>query len=145
MLVLLPDTLRGTRLGPPSKQSRTLMQSPAATILVVEDDARLRSLTEEVLKTRYKRVILASGSVEGLRLFDADAEIGLVFTDVTLPGGPDGIHMAAQMRGKRPDIPILVSTGDPSFVLPKWSRCHFLPKPYDITALFAALNTLEAM
>ena len=121
------------------------MNPPAATILVVEDDARLRSLAAEVLQTRYKRIILASGSAEGLRLFDADADIGLIFTDVNLPGGPDGVHMARQMREKRPEIPILVSTGDPSFVLPNWSRCTFLPKPYGKTALFAALDALEGL
>lgn len=121
------------------------MPSTIAMILVVEDDPRIRSLAEYALQTRYERVVLASGAEEAQRLFDAHPEIGLVFTDVTLPGGPDGIKMAGRMREKKPDIPVLVTTGDPAFVLPHWPRCRFLPKPYDITALFAALDALENM
>lgn len=119
------------------------MTDPTHTLLVVEDDPRLRYLTELVLKPRYERILVAAGAPEAMELFDRE-EIDAVFTDIVMPGGIDGVAMAGLMRERRPEIRLLMTSGDPGFIPPDWPHCLFLSKPYGKEPLFAALDELLA-
>lgn len=106
------------------------MLDSASSLLLVEDDQRLRYLTELVLKEHFERVFAAGGAAEAIDLFERDPTIGVVFTDVMMPGGRDGVAMAAVMRERRPEVRFLITTGNPGFKTPDWPHCAFLEKPY---------------
>ena len=115
---------------------------PDSTLLFVEDDPRLRFLTEFALQNRFERLIVAGGATEALELFGHNHNIHGVFTDIVMPGGMDGVAMAKIMRERRPEVRFLMTTGDPGFKAPQWPHCAFLGKPYSKDQLVAALDLL---
>ena len=79
-----------------------------ATVLVVEDDARLRELVRRELEAVGYRVVEAASGGDGLaRALDGD--IDLVVLDLNLPD-VDGIEVAERLRADVGDVPILMLT-----------------------------------
>jgi CheY-like chemotaxis protein len=91
------------------------LPQPAGTrgesVLVVEDDEDVRSYSADILRALGYRVIEASDGPAALRLFDAEPELRLLFTDVGLPGGLNGRQLADEARRRRPDLKVLFTTG----------------------------------
>lgn len=81
-------------------------------IVLVEDEAALRSVTARVLTESGYRVLTASNGAEGIRLVEAHLKdgIGLVMTDVVMPE-LGGRELAEQIRTLDPGIKILFSSG----------------------------------
>jgi len=86
-------------------------QAKGETILVVEDEADVRSFTVEMLRELGYRVIEAPDGPTGLRLLDAHREINLLFTDVGLPGGMDGRQLAEQAIRRNAGLKVLFTSG----------------------------------
>jgi CheY-like chemotaxis protein len=80
-------------------------------ILVVEDDADVREFAVRVLRERGYRVLEAANGGIALVLLQQDLPIDLLFTDIVMPGEPDGIRLAEKARALRPDLPVLFTTG----------------------------------
>ena len=94
--------------------------APAATaeeeaarprILVVEDNEDVRELAETMLGAAGYAVVSASSGERALELLDGEKNIDLLFTDVIMPGGMNGLQLAERVRERRPDTPILITTG----------------------------------
>jgi PAS domain S-box-containing protein len=81
------------------------------TILVVEDEHDVRRFAIDMLQELGYRVLDAPDGVTGLRVIDAHREIALLFTDVGLPGGMNGRHLADEALRRRPDLKILFTSG----------------------------------
>jgi PAS domain S-box-containing protein len=86
-------------------------QAKGETILVVEDEADVRSFTVEMLRELGYRVIEAPDGPSGLRLLDAHREIKLLFTDVGLPGGINGRQLAEEARRRKASLKVLFMSG----------------------------------
>jgi PAS domain S-box-containing protein len=82
-----------------------------ARILVVEDNEDVRELAETMLESAGYAVLSAPSGEQALDVLDEGAEVDLVFTDVMMPGGMNGLQLADQVRQRRPGTPILVTTG----------------------------------
>ncbi|NLZ41396.1 MAG: response regulator, partial [Comamonadaceae bacterium] len=83
--------------------------APAANhVLVVDDDAALRSLLQEYLGEADMRVTAVADGAAMLQVFDAEA-VDLVVLDLRLPG-EDGMLLARRLR-ERASVPIVVLTG----------------------------------
>ena len=81
-----------------------------AVILVVDDDASLRSVTQIILKHRGDRVLVAEGGPEALEIACADpGPIDLLVTDLVMPG-MDGAELGRQLRALRPAMRVLYIT-----------------------------------
>ncbi|MDB5362074.1 MAG: putative two-component hybrid sensor and regulator [Rhodospirillales bacterium] len=80
-------------------------------ILLVEDDANVRMIGLEMLRSLGYRVIEAADGHEALRLLAAEPQVQLLFSDIGLPGGLSGRQLADRVRALRPDLPILLTTG----------------------------------
>ncbi|GJD48957.1 Sensor histidine kinase RcsC [Methylobacterium crusticola] len=80
------------------------------TVLVVEDDATVRSLVVEVLHELGYRALEAADGPEGLRVLRSEGRIDLLVTDVGLPG-MNGRQLADQAREVRPGLKVLFMTG----------------------------------
>jgi PAS domain S-box-containing protein len=81
------------------------------TILVVEDDHAVRRMAVESLRDLGCTVHEAADAAEALRMLKEQPEIELVFTDIVMPRGMNGVALARAARLMRPDIPILLTTG----------------------------------
>ena len=114
-----------------------------ACILVVEDDRPVREMACLILGGAGYEVVAAGSAEDGLvvaeeRAFDA------LFCDVMLPGA-SGLDLAADLRSRRPDLPVLMTSGQRSAdVRDALSQAGhpFLAKPYTASALRAAVDAL---
>jgi PAS domain S-box-containing protein len=86
-------------------------QGKGETILVVEDEADVRSSAVDMLRELGYRVIEAPDGSGGLRQLDAHREINLLFTDVGLPGGMNGRQLADEAQRRRAGLKVLFMSG----------------------------------
>lgn len=112
------------------------------TILLAENDRSAREVTALVLEAEGYRVITTGDGTSALHIFQNDASIDLLLSDIHMPGGIDGIELAKRAQIDRP-IPIVLVSADPrsSFA---WfpNNVTFMRKPYDRRALLAAVGNL---
>lgn len=118
------------------------------TILVVEDDKRVRRVTIRRLKELGYSVIEADSGPAALTALDRNHSIDLLFTDIVMPGGMTGIELAQEVRRRRPGLKILLTSGyaEPEAVTGGMLRenVSWLGKPYSINELGAKLDQLLA-
>ncbi|WP_375390465.1 PAS domain S-box protein [uncultured Sphingomonas sp.] len=81
------------------------------TILVIDDEAAIRSLVVEVLEEAGYLVLQAEDGPSGLGVLRSSRSIDLLITDVGLPGGVNGRQVADAARVTRPDLRVLFITG----------------------------------
>ena len=81
------------------------------TILVVEDEEKLRAYAVEALGELGYRVITAPDGPTAIDLLAQEKAIDLLFTDIVLPGGINGRQLAEQALKQRPQLKVLFTTG----------------------------------
>ncbi len=113
------------------------------TILLVEDDERVRQFALEALRELGYRVIEADGAARAMTHLTTEAQIDLLLTDIVMPE-TNGRQLAEQALRVRPDLAVLYMTGftrnavvhngmlDPGV--------NFLPKPFTIDQLAAKVR-----
>jgi CheY-like chemotaxis protein len=80
------------------------------TVLVVDDAAGLRELTKRLLERLGYTVLLAADADDALRLFDENASIDLLLTDVVMPGA-SGPELVRQLVERRPSLKVIYMSG----------------------------------
>ena len=81
------------------------------TILVVEDETDVRTVAARFLGAVGYHVITAASASEALELLIANTDVDLLFSDVVLGSGMDGVELAREARRIRPELPILLTSG----------------------------------
>jgi DNA-binding response OmpR family regulator len=120
--------------------------APAGTVLVVEDEAMLLRLVEDVLRRAGFRVVTATTSTEALEAFREDpAAFDAVLIDAGVP--PSGAaEILPSMLALRGGLDVIVSSGaSPSDELQRLlDECGglFLSKPFAPKALLSALSAV---
>jgi PAS domain S-box-containing protein len=111
---LLPatDEASGTAAAPPAAPD----PGNGQTILLVEDDANLRALTERILTRHGYTVLAATTPAEALHLVTAHRGIELLLTDVVMPG-MDGHTLATAIHELRPTVAVIYMSGYTQTVL----------------------------
>ncbi len=104
-------------------------------ILVVDDEAVIRSVLKEVLGSLGYSVTVASDAMQALDLIQADPQIyDLVISDQTMPG-LTGSALMTQIQGIRPDLPVVLCTGHSDVLDFKQAKAlgasDFLMKPLE--------------
>lgn len=118
---------------------------PAITILVVEDEPLIRMDIADQLQNLGFGVIEAADASEAVAKLAANNDIKVMFTDVDMPGGMDGLMLAAAVRNRWPPIKIIVTSGlrgVPLSDMPNGSR--FFSKPYKPSDIADAARELIA-
>src|SRR5213080_4491923 len=112
-------------------------------VLIVDDDAALLQALPEALRLRMREVTVdtadsAAAALDRIAARDYDA----IVTDIKMPG-MDGLTLLAEIRGRRPDTPILMITGHGEDALAiqalRGGAYDFIPKPIDRDDFVAAL------
>ena len=116
------------------------------TILVVEDDPRVRRVSVRRLTELGYAVIEVDSGAAALAVLDRPAAIDLVFTDVVMPGGMTGVDLAREIRRRQPDLKILFTSGyaDPAIAEGGLltGNAAWLGKPYSRADLASKLREL---
>jgi two-component system, response regulator PdtaR len=110
------------------------------TILVAEDDALLRLFASELLLDNGYKVVLADNAAEALKVMEVPNDIRLLFTDIEMPPGIDGLELAREVHRRWPKVLFVITSGG---VLPAKSEIaddgHFLQKPYRFKELLSEI------
>ncbi len=140
--------LRPSEEAPANEPAPQVQASPTeghGRLLVVEDDQLVLAMIVEMLSGLGYEVTTACNAAAALELLEADQPVDLLFSDVVMPGGRNGIELAHIAREMRPGLKVLLSSGyvghgdalaDTAFDL--------IDKPYERATLAAKLNELMA-
>jgi PAS domain S-box-containing protein len=116
------------------------------TILVVEDDADVRSYSCETLRELGYAVLEAENGFAGLRLLDSNPDVRVLFTDIGLPGGMNGRQFAEEARKRRPELKVLFTTGYARNAIVHDGRLdsgvELITKPFSQAALSSKLRDI---
>jgi two-component system, response regulator PdtaR len=112
------------------------MGQNSATVLVVEDEPTVRlSLAVSLEETGFK-VYEAANADDAMKILQKARDIGLVITDINMPGSMDGVALAHHVRERYPSVAIIVTSGltsPPAEALPQ--HANFVQKPYRVEHL----------
>jgi PAS domain S-box-containing protein len=105
-------------IQPEATRSATDLVRPVPThsqgrelVLVVEDNADLRGYAVNAVRSFGYRALSAPCAKTALRLLESRPDIALLFTDIVFKDGPTGIQLADLARRRRPDLPVLLTSG----------------------------------
>ncbi|HZL31914.1 MAG TPA: ATP-binding protein [Pseudolabrys sp.] len=108
----------------------------AGTVLLVEDNADVAEVGADYLRQlgfQVRSVANAQAAIAALRL---DANVVLVFSDILMPGGKNGLDLALEINERLPGIPVLLTTGYSASAQEAVRQgVVVLQKPYDLESL----------
>jgi len=112
----------------------------SGTVLLVEDEAMVRTVAERALTRQGYTVVTATNGEEALEIIERGDPIDLLISDVVMPA-MDGPTMVRLARDLRPDVPVLFMSGYAEEQLRNSidiDRVAFLPKPFSVQELAEA-------
>ncbi len=109
-------------------------------ILVADDEMSIRLLYSEELKEEGYEVYMASNGREALEVVEK-IPLDLVILDIKMPE-MDGIEALRQIKEKRPDLPVVLSTayGEYRQDFATWASDEYLVKSSDLEDLKAVVR-----
>lgn len=108
-------------------------------VLVVDDEAIIRSLAVEAIQNAGHLTVEAHDAEAALTLLEGQGDIDVMFSDIRMPGAMDGIGLARMVRRRWPDLPIILTSGH--MRLPDLSvDVAFIAKPYRFAELLSAIE-----
>jgi len=113
------------------------------TILVVEDNPEVAEVTATLLEQIGYRVLRAENATEALAQLQEGNTVDLLFSDIVMPNGMNGIHLAQEVRERYPNIGVLLTTGYSDMAAAAETRFPILRKPFELAGLERAVR--EAM
>jgi PAS domain S-box-containing protein len=81
------------------------------TVLVVEDQVDVGDYAETVLSEFGYTVLRAENANDALTLLDGAGHIDVLFSDLIMPGGMNGVMLAREVKRRRPKMRVLLTTG----------------------------------
>lgn len=112
-----------------------------AVILLVDDEAGVRLGAADMLTEAGYTVVEASGPTEALRDVEGGLAFDLLITDYAMPG-MSGARLAAALKEKRPDLPVLLTTGYASMREGDVEGLPRLAKPFRQAELISAVRAV---
>ncbi len=139
--IAAPD---GTSEAPPEG---ALPPRGTERILLVEDDAAVRTMTQRILENAGYQVWTAVSGRKALEVWqDHRDEIDLVLTDIVMPDGISGRDLARGLREQKPDIDVILMSGysrdlaDTHTEFFRSNESSFLQKPWSSRTLLETVR-----
>jgi CheY-like chemotaxis protein len=114
------------------------------TILIVEDEVLVRWMVADELRANGFPVLEVPNGGEALAILQTSASVSLVMTDVRMPGPMDGIALAQWARAARPDLKVIIGSGQSLADLPANVADAVFIKPYDVAGVIRRIKELLA-
>ncbi len=111
--------------------------------VLVADAADVRAVVSKALRAAGYATVEACDDAEALRLIEGPAGIGLVVTDIDMPGF-GGVDVASRARAHDPVVPILFITEHTDAVTDRVTAppCYCLSKPFTAAVLVEVADRL---
>jgi PAS domain S-box-containing protein len=111
-------------------------------VLLVEDDPDVAELVEAMLRELGHSVVPAFDARSALTRAASEPDLGLMLTDVIMPGGKSGVELAHEITRLRPGLPVILSSGYTGETLAGAERAPWplLRKPYSIETLSSMIT-----
>jgi CheY-like chemotaxis protein len=145
VILYLPLTKQEPRTAAPVTQPVT-PHATTYTVLVVEDEAAVRSTIRRQLETLGHTVVVADSAAVAIALLKSDAPPDAMITDVVLGSGMNGVDLADAARVFRPGLPIIFISGFTA--VPEAQKrisdsgAPLLSKPSTLSQLERAMNAV---
>jgi len=110
------------------------------TVLVVEDNVDVADVTVGLIKQLGYEALFAENAADALQRLQGGEKVDLVFSDIVMPGGMDGIQLAVEVRRLFPDTPVLLTSGYSDAARAAEMRFPILRKPFESSDLEKALS-----
>jgi PAS domain S-box-containing protein len=118
----------------------------SARILIVEDNQDLAKSAQRMLSDAGYEITVATTAEEALNQLRDDPSFDILFTDIILSRGKNGIELAQEAVKLKHGIKVLFSSGFSEAVLRSSGKAvvagHFIAKPYRKDELIARFNSL---
>lgn len=108
-----------------------ILRSPL--VLIVEDEPLVRELAGVAISEAGFEVVEAADADEALEILEARSDVGVLCTDVDMPGSLNGLELARIVHERWPAMRLVVTSGRAPADVPDDGR--FLRKPYTLDAL----------
>jgi CheY-like chemotaxis protein len=121
------------------------MTSAKQVVLVVEDEPLLRMAAVDMIEAGGFIVVEASDATQAVEILESRPDIRIVFTDIDMPRGMNGMKLAAVIRDRWPPIHIIITSGHmtpPANHLPADSV--FFSKPYRERDVMTTIREMAA-
>jgi two-component system, response regulator PdtaR len=123
-----------------------MTQTPSAdhpTILITEDDELLRLYTSQLLEESGYTVVEANSAEEALKVMEARKDVRLLFTDIQMPPGCDGLELARQVHKRWPKVLLVITSGQAKPAKAEIADDgRFIGKPYRAKELLGEIDGL---
>jgi PAS domain S-box-containing protein len=120
----------------------------AGTVLIVDDDEQVMNVAVEMFDSLGYEILTANDASEALDILMRDRKIDVLFSDVVMPRGMNGIELAREARTLRPEMKIILASGYPLPAMEKAKvdlvETAFIAKPYRWSEVVERLRTLES-
>ena len=116
-------------------------QQKHRAVLIVEDDAELRSLTAALLEDEEIDTIECESAEAALAvMLIGGQEVAMIFADIRLPGAMDGVDLSWEVKLRWPLLPIILTSGHPlEHIRELPPGVAYMPKPWQpLNVLIAA-------
>ena len=143
--IYLPRTYVDKAEDPDAPQTVIYRGAPDETIMVVEDDDRVRAIAIEALRELGYSVLEMRGPLQALDAIERGVQPSLMFTDVVMPD-MSGSELVEKVKLLRPDLKVLYTTGYTRNAIVHNGTLDFgtelLTKPYTIEELAAKIRAV---
>jgi signal transduction histidine kinase/ActR/RegA family two-component response regulator len=121
-------------------------KSSHGQVLLVEDDEEVAALVSEMLAQLGYDVTRVASAAAALGALADGRSVDLVFSDIMMPGGMNGVELAREIQRRRSDIPVLLTSGYSEAAVheAEIAGVRILSKPYHIEELAAALGLAKS-
>jgi PAS domain S-box-containing protein len=126
-------------------QDSVLLTEGGETILLVDDNASVRTVANKALTLMGYRVFMAESGAEAYSIWDRHgAEIDLLLTDMMMPGELGGLEIARNLRAMDPELRVVFMSGYSADIsredFDESAGEFFLGKPFELTDLASTLK-----
>ena len=112
-------------------------------VLVVEDEPILRMMAVDMVEDAGFEVVEAADAGQAVEILEKRLDIRIVFTDIDMPRGLDGVRLAALIRDRWPPIEIILTSGNrPPKPSEMPERGVFFAKPFRPEQVVAEMHRL---
>ena len=122
-------------------------QQKHRAVLIVEDDAELRSLTAALLEDEEIDTIECESAEAALAvMLIGGQEVAMIFADIRLPGVMDGVDLSWEVKLRWPLLPIILTSGHPLERIRELPPgVAYMPKPWQPLNVLIAAEQASAL
>jgi len=112
-------------------------------VLIVEDSPEVAEVTASLVEQLGYRTTRAEIAIEALNRLQRGERVGVVLSDIVMPGSMNGIALTREINNRYPHIPVVLASGYSDVVQANESQFIILRKPFQLPALAKAIRDVS--